>query len=128
MLDKFPLPHRGLDISRAKFRGDIPQRTESPKVNHWLPLHRYAVEHVSDWNPCLASRWYFEEWKPRIPTYGCACEKHWKELTEDHPPDFSSPQAFFEWGYWRHDDVSRLHSKRPQISLEQAYAMYWPSP
>jgi len=132
--------NKGIDISKAKYRdktksrglGDtvakvikIPQRIDKPKLNHWLPLHRYGPEHVSEWNPCLASRWYFEEWKPRIPSYGCACEKHWKDLTEKYPPDFSSPKAFFEWGWARHNDVSTNHSHRPTIALEQAYLMYW---
>ena len=120
-------PHAGIDISKAKYRDKNGSRiTTRPRPNHWLPLHRYASEHAVDWSPNTASHWYFEEWKPRIPTYGCQCEQHWKELENQYPPDFSSPQAFFEWGWARHDDVSRLHSHRPRLTLEQAYELFWP--
>jgi len=87
--------------------------------NHWQPLHRYQYK-----DPESAKRWYYNEWLPKIPSYGCNCESHWKDLTEKYPPDFSSQKAFFEWGWARHNDVSREHSKKPQISLEEAYQIY----
>lgn len=93
--------------------------------NHWLPLHKYAPEHASSWNPDLAKKWYHETWLPRVPSIGCSCKSHWSDLTTKQPPDFSSAKAFFEWGWARHDDVSRLHSKAARISLEECYLTHW---
>lgn len=105
---------------------EIPKRVGS-RENHWLPLHRYAVEHAENWCPTKAEKWYRREWKPRIPNYGCSCVSHWKDLEAKNPPDFTSPQAFFEWGWARHNDVSEQHSKKPTITLDDAYAIYWRS-
>ncbi len=95
------------------------------KFNAWGTLHSYAPDNVSQWNSAIARQWYQDVWKPLIPSCG-ECRQHWEELTKQYPPDFSSPQAFFKWTWARHDDVSRLHSLRPRISLDQAYALYWP--
>lgn len=120
----FPQPHRGIDISRARFKGS-PIATLQPAVNHWLPLHRYAPDHVATWDASRASNWYYNDWLPQIPSYGCPCQAHWDELTQQNPPDFSSPGAFFQWAWARHNDVSTTHSKRPTISLDEAYQLYW---
>lgn len=92
----------------------------------WGLLHSYAPTNAIEWSPAVARQWYQDEWKPLIPSCG-ECRQHWAELEAKHPPDFSSPQAFFKWAWARHDDVSRLHSQRPRISLDQAYALFWPS-
>jgi hypothetical protein len=94
----------------------------APAYNHWLPLHRYPFEHYKDAES--AKHWYYSEWLPKVPSIGCSCQSHWKDLTEKHPPDFSSPEAMFEWGWARHDDVSREHSNRPRITLEEAYIQH----
>jgi len=96
--------------------------------NHWMPLHKYAPEHSTDWIPEMAEKWYLEIWIPKVPSIGCSCQSHWKGLTANHPPDFSSAKAFFEWGWARHNEVSDLHSHRPTISLEEAYSIYWVEP
>ncbi len=93
----------------------------------WGMLHQYAPLNAAKWNPQSAHQWYAIEWLPMIPSCG-ECRVHWAELTRQHPPDFSTPRAFFEWSWARHNDVSINHSHRPTITLEQAYAMYWPNP
>jgi hypothetical protein len=93
----------------------------------WGILHYYAPKNATKWNPQVAQQWYAIEWLPMIPSCG-ECRVHWAELTRQHPPDFSTPRAFFEWSWARHNDVSINHSHRPTITLEQAYAMYWPNP
>jgi len=119
-----PLPHRGIDISCATFRCDIPVLQSRPRNNHWKPLHLYPLIRQYDWNPCWANRWYYETWKPNIPPYGCRCKENWQELEDKYPPDFSSPENFFRWGWERHNDVSRLHSKKPTITFEEAYKLW----
>jgi len=91
----------------------------------WTLLHSYAPTNASKWNPTTARQWYDTEWTQLIPSCG-ECRQHWAELTKQHPPDFLSPRAFFEWGWARHNDVSTLHSHRPTISLAEAYQLYWP--
>ena len=102
--------------------GKEPERTDA-----WGMLHQYAPLNAAKWNPQSAHQWYAIEWMPMIPSCG-ECRVHWAELTRQHPPDFSTPRAFFEWSWARHNDVSINHSHRPTITLEQAYAMYWPNP
>jgi len=101
-----------------------------PLRDPWLAIHSYAVENQGSWIAENAKRWY-SRWLHTIPVFlsdsaSCGCQTHWAELTEKHPPDFSSPKAFFEWSWARHNDVSTLHSHRPTITLEQAYSIYWP--
>jgi len=113
--------------------GQRKETTQEPKVirarddtaNTWRLLHSYAVEHQFDWDPKAAKRWYFQEWLKKVPNYGCSCQKNWIELTKKFPPDFTSPRAFFEWAWARHNDVSEHHSKKPTITLNEAYAIHW---
>ena len=94
------------------------------KVSAWGVIHSYAPTNATKWNPATARQWYDTEWTPLIPSCG-ECRQHWAELTKQHPPDFSSARAFFEWAWSRHNDVSTMHSKRPTITLKEAYTVYW---
>lgn len=98
----------------------------SSPPNAWKPAHEYAPKNQHIWNIENAKQWYSNIWKPTIPRCG-KCREHWSELEKQYPPDFSTPRAFFEWFWARHNDVSRLHSKKPTITLEKAYSIYWPS-
>src|SRR5690606_26873112 len=73
--------------------------------------------------------WY-EDWRKRIPNYGCSCRKNWAKLTKKYPPDFSSPRAFFEWSVARHNDVSTSHVSPPREAMpldeaERIYCVPW---
>lgn len=115
-----------LGISEQQYKESRQSRVAIVQRSAWGMLHSYSAVNTTKWNPAVARQWYETEWMLMVP--GCGeCRQHWAELTEEYPPDFSSPKAFFEWGWARHDDVSRLHSKRPRITLEEAYAIYWPS-
>lgn len=100
--------------------------TGKDPVQHstWGLLHSYAPTNATKWNPAIARQWYDSEWTQLIPSCG-ECRVHWVELTKQHPPDFSSARVFFEWAWARHNDVSTQHSKRPTITLEEAYTIYW---
>jgi len=111
--------------------GHLPELEPLQGYDPWLALHRYAVEHCNDWDEVTAERWYLIRWLRTVPKYkpdgaSCGCQTHWAELTKQYPPDFSSPIAFFEWAWARHNDVSTMHSHRPTISLAEAYQLYWP--
>lgn len=86
---------------------------EHPGRKHWEELHSKA-DPTPEW---------FSDWESRIPKTGCDCEEHWKELKEKLPPDFSSPQAFFEWGWACHNDVNRRLGKA-ELSLDEAKQLY----
>lgn len=66
--------------------------------------------------------WY-EKWKKRIPSIGCGCVQEFSRILETFPPDFTSPQAFFERGIEWHNVVNaRLGYE--QIDLERAYLLW----
>ena len=69
----------------------------------WLALHSYKQE--GEWNPAKAQSFYLQ-WLKTIPSYGCSCASEWASITKANPPVFSSDEAFFEWGWARHNDVN----------------------
>lgn len=93
-----------------------------PTTRHWLELHNYVYT-----TPQEAERFY-NDWYTRIPNLDCGCMADWIDLTKKLPPDFSSDQAFFEWGWARHNDVNeKLHTldhPHPPFPLEKAYETY----
>lgn len=98
--------------------------------SHWLPLHRYAVDHAGDWDATAAMVAY-REWCAAIPGFGCrACRANWDQYTATNPPDFSSAEAFFAWGVAAHNHVSVHHVRpaKPAMTLEEARWLYWPKP
>jgi hypothetical protein len=48
------------------------------------------------------------------------CRQHFKEFLSNHPPDFSSRQAFFSWTVAAHNHVNQATGK-PSLSSKQAY-------
>lgn len=112
----------GLAPVRVSNTFELPPKPASP----WKLAHSYAPLNCNIWNANNAKQWYLNIWKPKIPQCG-QCRKHWTELEQQYPPDFSSPKAFFEWFWARHNDVSRLHANKPTITLDEAYKMYWPN-
>ena len=127
---KWPIKSRqpvAITCPKCGVRFTVGQQTY---INPWLPLHQYAFTHADNWDSAKAEKWYLYSWLPTVPRFtpegaSCGCETHWAELTKQHPPDFSSPKAFFDWGVHRHNDVSRDHSHKPEITLEEAYRIYW---
>lgn len=103
-----------------------------PTSDVWGLLHGYSCHNAAHWNPQVAMDWYYTTWLPLVPVFAAdggscgGCKTHWSDLTAgENCPDFSTPEAFFEWGYRRHDDVSKLHSGAPRILLEDAYLLHW---
>lgn len=96
-----------------------------PRYNHWLPLHRYAVENAATWDSGKARIWFIE-WQSGIQDIGCGCMDHWREMVVRKPPRFSSPQEFFQWTHEVHDAVS-ARIGRQRYSLEEAAKIHWPN-
>ncbi len=99
---------------------------DTPTHNHWVPLHQYAVENAKKWDKNTAKAFY-QAWKSKIPNSNdCECKAKWKKLRLK--PAYESAQAFFEWAWMAHNTVSeRPEVNKPTLTLEQAYAQWWPS-
>jgi hypothetical protein len=61
----------------------------------WSLIHRYR-----GCDPV-----FFEAWMAWVPQ-GCSCKSDLSQRIKDHPPDFSSAEAFFEWGVDLHNWVN----------------------
>jgi hypothetical protein len=83
----------------------------------WRELH---TMHLGDWGTV---RERYENWKTRIPSFGCSCNEHFKKMEANYPPDFSSPEAFFRWGWMRHNDVN-LRLGKSKFSYEDALRIH----
>jgi hypothetical protein len=73
----------------------------------WHALHNYSQ---TEWNPIVACKW-FDSWMQTIPTYGCGCRRHWKEIVNTMPPDFSTLETFQSWAIDAHNQVNRKLGK-----------------
>ena len=71
----------------------------------WGELHSYQWENEKD-----AKEW-LRKWKKRIPRFGCGCHKHFSQICEQAPPDFSSAEAFAAWGIRVHNLVNASLNK-----------------
>lgn len=85
----------------------------------WKALHCYRQ--VGIWDANEAARWYEDDWKPTVPSAGCSCRRHWLEIESKQPPEFLSENAFFRWGFDRHNDINRMLGKR-EYTWQQAIA------
>lgn len=81
----------------------------------WSFLHRYR-----GCDPV-----FFEMWINFIPSQ-CSCKEDFKLILKDYPPDFSSPDAFFEWGVFIHNQVN-IKLGKPTFTLEEAKKL-WQTP
>ena len=98
--------------------GPQPQRfykkTVHPTVytrleNPWKDLHSGVV----------CDQASLEKWEAKIPQYGCRCRKDYEVYKASNPPDFSSPEALWLWGYNLHNWVNRKLGK-PELTVEEA--------
>lgn len=94
-------------------------------VELWKEAHEYAKNNADNWDEKATREWY-AKWLKKIPKFGCGCTNHWAALTLANPPQFESPLAFFTWFWARHNDVSRTQSKKPELTLDEAFGLWWP--
>lgn len=79
------------------------------KVNPWVPLHDGTVKDLES----------LLKWEAVIPGYGCKCRKDYMAYKAENPPDFSSPEALWLWGFNLHNWVNRKLG-RFEITIEEA--------
>lgn len=111
-------------LSAAELTNDYaPDSSPSEKVNHWRSLHRYAASLDDLTFDPVAAEAYYTNWYNGISTEG-ECKANWDTLVTENPVDYSSALNFELWCWQRHDDVSRVHSRRRRISFERCQAIY----
>lgn len=99
--------------------------TKSTQHCHWLKLHNYAPDNASTWDVLTAKKWY-AEWFATIPNISCNCREEFRQLEEQNQIDFSTPEKFFESGWYLHNLVNKKLGKH-QLRLEDVIASYWPA-
>lgn len=91
---------------------------------YWRSLHRFPYSEAWD-DPTVRFEWW-RRWNELIPNVNCQCRKHWKEMVEKYPPDFSSRAGFFAWTVDRHNDVN-IRLGKPTVTLNEAVGLYLPT-
>lgn len=93
------------------FKGAVMRMLGYDGPQLWKELHQRALAHEGeqDWV-------WLDQWRERIPRYGCNCRSKWKELMAKHPPTWNH---YFEWTWRMHNAVSESLGK-PTFTLQQA--------
>lgn len=81
--------------------------------NPWIGLHDGTVRDAMS----------LAEWELQIPQYGCQCKKDYAMYKAENPPDFSSAESIWLWGFNLHNWVNRKLEK-PEITIDQAHAIW----
>ena len=81
------------------------------------------VKGVPPWTRLHSYRWcdpvWLAEWELSIPGYGCQCRRDYALYKASTPPDFSSPEALWLWGFNLHNWVNRKLGK-PELTVDEA--------
>lgn len=67
-------------------------------------------------------QWH-ELWELLIPRNGCSCSEDYAKLKAEDPPDFSSPENYWLWGFRLHNKINKKLD-RPELSLEDAKKLW----
>jgi hypothetical protein len=92
--------------------GNISPRTGPQK---WKEIHSYAGNDPS----------WLELWELTLPSFGCGCRDGYKDFKMRNPPDFSTPETFWNWGWYLHNWVNEKLGK-PLLSHEEARKLWRP--
>ena len=79
------------------------------RSNPWTPLH----------NGTVVDALSLANWELQIPHYGCQCKKDYAIYKAENPPDFSSPEALWLWGFNLHNWVNAKLGK-PELTIDEA--------
>lgn len=82
---------------------------------------RFAWAKKHEYKGC-DPQWH-ELWELLIPRNGCSCTEDYAKLKSEDPPDFSSPEAYWLWGFRLHNKIN-VKLERPELSLEDAKKLW----
>lgn len=83
--------------------------------NAWRMIHSYFGN---------CPKW-LATWETSIPHFGCACKADYMKHKIENPPDLSSPESFWRWGFDLHNWVNAKLGK-PFIPIEDAIKQWNP--
>jgi len=107
ILKQQPLPSK--QPGRIVYYSEV----RTPIANPWIGLHDGSIINAVE----------LAKWELSIPQYGCQCKRFYADWKTQHPPDFSSPEAFFAWGVRLHNAVNAKLGK-PEITIDEAYSIW----
>ena len=87
----------------------IRKRLEAQGQFVWSKLHGYKG---------CDPQW-LEIWEYLIPKFGCSCTNDYQSYKASTPPDFTSPESLWLWGFNLHNHVNRKLGK-PELTIEEA--------
>lgn len=78
------------------------------------PLDQRGAKHWDEFHRQIWTAREYEEWKSRIPSFGCRCKKDFAELEIARPPEFDENGLLkFAWKVGIHNDVNeKLNRER----------------
>ena len=72
-------------------------------------------------------RVFYKLWKTTIPK-DCKCRKDFEKLEKQYPPNFSSPEKFWDWGWGFHNVINNNLTEEgyphPQIPYDEAVRLW----
>jgi hypothetical protein len=101
-----------VEHSPAVVSARLVERAEAGR-KAWQALHSYHGN----------SPEWFAKWEATIPHFDCSCTKDYREYKAANPPDFSSPEAIWLWGYTLHNWVNRKLGK-PELTIDEARKLW----
>lgn len=103
----------------------IKQGRKAWRVLHMFPMRWLcrAPGERPEWSPQEAER-LLEQFEALIPEGYCKCKESYATYKYEDPPDFSSPEAFWEWGFRIHNRVNAklAYQGKEQLSIDAALA------
>lgn len=86
----------------------------------WKELHINALQFKGRNNTAFL----FEFRRKLLKITGeCGCKNFWDQWTRANPPNYASPEAYFEWTVNVHNAVNTKLNK-PTFTVEQARELY----
>lgn len=91
----------------------------------WKELHLRCLNHSPGKNDI---HWLHTVWIPKIPRYSsngsqCKCREDWYKWYSQNPPNFSTPESYFDWSVRAHNSVN-IKLNKPLLSLDEAKKLY----
>lgn len=112
LINNDPAVLQALEV-KAKIEEQNKKRFEAQGRFAWAKKHQYKG---------CDPQWH-ELWELLIPRNGCSCTEDYAKLKSEDPPDFSSPEAYWLWGFRLHNKIN-VKLERPELSLEDAKKLW----
>ena len=134
-------PDLGLDIAsdwQERFHEelceqmpDLPCKEVERPENHptviegrkrWGELHEYAGSYPEEptSEDVEKAKVWMEEWRSKIPAFGCRCKSKFKLIEAENPLRLDSRNSFYRWTVEVHDAVSKKLGKPTWAEIQSS--------